>query len=106
VTHLFTDRGIPDGFRHMHGFGNHTFKLVNAAGKAVYCKFHYKTNQGIKNLSPEKAQSLAASNPDYALRDLFDAIAKGSFPSWTLSIQVMTFEQAEKLPYNPFDITK
>ncbi|XP_075423693.1 catalase-like isoform X1 [Ascaphus truei] len=106
VTHLFTDRGIPDGFRHMHGFGIHAFKLVNAAGRAVYCKFHYKTNQGIKNLSPEKAQSLAASNPDYALRDLFDAIAKGNFPSWTLSIQVMTFEQAEKLPYNPFDITK
>ncbi|XP_053304579.1 catalase-like [Spea bombifrons] len=106
ITRLFSDHGIPDGFRYMDGYGNHAFKLVNAAGKAVYCKFHYKSKQGIKNLSPEKAEALAGSDPDYALRDLYDAIARGDFPSWTLCIQVMTFEEAEKLHFNPFDITK
>ncbi|XP_063294114.1 catalase-like [Pelobates fuscus] len=106
VSMLFTERGIPDGFRHMNGFGNHAFKLVNASGKAVYCKFHYKSNQGIKHLTPEKATELAGSDPDYALGDLYKAIEKGDFPSWTLYIQVMSFREAEQLPYNPFDITK
>ncbi|XP_002934129.2 catalase [Xenopus tropicalis] len=106
ITHLFTDRGLPDGYRHMHGFGNHAFKLVNADGKPVYCKFHYKTNQGIKNLSSEQAKVIAGSDPDHALRDLLEAIAKGDYPSWTFSIQIMTFEQAEKMPFNPFDVTK
>ncbi|KAG8438327.1 hypothetical protein GDO86_008855 [Hymenochirus boettgeri] len=106
ITMLFTDRGIPFGFRHMHGFGNHAFKLVNKEGKAVYAKFHYKTNQGIKTLTQQEAQKLGGADPDYAVRDLTEAIAKGDFPSWTLYIQVMTFEQAEKLPFNPFDITK
>uniref|UniRef100_A0A3B4B1L8 Catalase n=1 Tax=Periophthalmus magnuspinnatus TaxID=409849 RepID=A0A3B4B1L8_9GOBI len=106
VTFLFSDRGIPDGFRHMNGYGSHTFKLVNAQGEGVYCKFHYKTDQGIKNLSAEEAERLAASNPDYAIGDLYNAIANGNFPSWTFYIQVMTFEQAEKFQFNPFDLTK
>ncbi|OCT83779.1 hypothetical protein XELAEV_18021918mg, partial [Xenopus laevis] len=106
ITHLFTDRGIPDGYRHMHGFGNHVFKMVNAQAKPLYCKFHYKTDQGIKNLTREEAKVVAGKDPDYSLRDLFEAIKKGDYPSWTLSIQVMTFEQAEKMSFNPFDITK
>ncbi|KAM4721305.1 catalase-like [Rhinophrynus dorsalis] len=106
LTRLFSPHGLSDGYRHTDGFGNHAFKLVNAAGKAVYCRFNYKTNQGLKFLTPEKAMALAGSDPDYALRDLYNAIARGDFPSWTLKIQIMTFEQAEKLPYNPFDITK
>ncbi|KAM4617190.1 catalase-like [Discoglossus pictus] len=106
VTSLFSNRGIPDGYRHMDGYGNHTFKLVNAEGNAVYCKFNYRTNQGIKYLPRERAMALSGSNPDYNQKDLYDAIARGDLPSWTLYIQVMTFEQAEKLPYNPFDITK
>ncbi|XP_053304572.1 catalase-like [Spea bombifrons] len=106
VTFLFTDRGIPDGHRHMNGYGSHTFKLVNAEGKAVYCKFHYKTDQGIKNLTVEEADRLVVSDPDYGIRDLFCAIANKNFPSWTFYIQVMTFEQAEKSPFNPFDLTK
>eukprot|EP01097_Dermamoeba_algensis_P008352 TRINITY_DN553_c0_g1_i1.p1 TRINITY_DN553_c0_g1~~TRINITY_DN553_c0_g1_i1.p1 ORF type:complete len:500 (-),score=117.33 TRINITY_DN553_c0_g1_i1:134-1633(-) len=106
VSFLFSDRGTPDGYRFMDGFGSHTFKLVNAAGKAVYVKFHFKSDQGIKNLSAEKAGQLAGEDPDYATRDLFDAIARGDYPSWTLKIQVMTFEQAEKFRWNPFDLTK
>ncbi|XP_072279018.1 catalase-like [Pyxicephalus adspersus] len=106
VTMIFTDRGTPDGYRHMHGFGIHPFKLVNAHGAAVYCKFVYNTNQGIKNLTSEQAAAISGSNPDYALKDLADAINRGDFPSWTLYIQVMTFAQAKTLPFNPFDITK
>eukprot|EP01098_Paradermamoeba_levis_P004921 TRINITY_DN2096_c0_g1_i1.p1 TRINITY_DN2096_c0_g1~~TRINITY_DN2096_c0_g1_i1.p1 ORF type:complete len:499 (-),score=101.82 TRINITY_DN2096_c0_g1_i1:102-1598(-) len=106
VSFLFSDRGTPDGFRFMHGFGSHTFKLVNAQGKAVYVKFHFKTDQGVKNLSAERAAQLAGEDPDYATRDLFESISKGDFPSWTLNIQVMTFEQAEKFRWNPFDVTK
>uniref|UniRef100_A0A674HLI6 Catalase n=1 Tax=Taeniopygia guttata TaxID=59729 RepID=A0A674HLI6_TAEGU len=106
VSFLFSDRGIPDGFRHMNGYGSHTFKLVNADGRAVYCKFHAKTDQGIKNLSVEEAGRLASTDPDYAIRDLYNAIAKGNYPSWSFYIQVMTFEEAEKFPFNPFDVTK
>ncbi|KAM5138572.1 catalase-like [Mantella aurantiaca] len=106
VTMIFTDRGTPDGYRYMHGFGIHPFKLVNAEGKGVYCKFVYNTNQGIKNLTSEQATLLSGTNPDYAIKDLEDAIRKGDFPSWTLYIQVMTFEQTKRMPFNPFDITK
>uniref|UniRef100_A0AAR2LSH8 Catalase n=1 Tax=Pygocentrus nattereri TaxID=42514 RepID=A0AAR2LSH8_PYGNA len=106
VSFLFSDRGLPDGYRHMNGYGSHTFKLINSQGYPVYCKFHYKTDQGIKNLSVEEADRLASSDPDYAIRDLHNAIANGNFPSWTFYIQVMTFEQAEKYPWNPFDLTK
>ncbi|XP_037908348.1 catalase isoform X3 [Hermetia illucens] len=106
VMFLFSDRGIPDGYRHMNGYGSHTFKLVNAQGEQVYCKFHYKTNQGIKNLDVEKAGELAGTDPDYSIRDLYNAIASGNFPSWNFYIQVMTFEQAERCKFNPFDVTK
>lgn len=106
VSFLFSDRGTPDGFRHMNGYGSHTFKMVNAAGKAVYCKFHLKTDQGIKNLMADEADRLAASDPDYAIRDLFNSISEKKFPSWTMHIQVMTFEEAEKHKWNPFDLTK
>lgn len=106
VSFLFSDRGLPDGYRHMNGYGSHTFKLLNSSGNPVYCKFHYKTDQGIKNLTVEEADRLASSDPDYAIRDLHNAIANGNFPSWTFFIQVMTFEQAEKYPWNPFDLTK
>lgn len=106
VCFLFSDRGIPDGFRHMDGFGSHTFKMVNAQGKAVYVKFHMKTNQGIKNLPADKAHRLAADDPDYSIHDLYNAIADGKCPSWSVFIQVMTFEEAEKFRWNPFDLTK
>ncbi|XP_023221327.1 catalase-like isoform X1 [Centruroides sculpturatus] len=106
VCFLFSDRGIPDGYRHMNGYGSHTFKLVNSKGEAVYCKFHYKTNQGIKNIPVDKAGELSGSDPDYSIRDLYNAIRSGNYPSWTLYIQVMTIEQAENFRWNPFDLTK
>uniref|UniRef100_A0A1L8E4H4 Catalase n=1 Tax=Nyssomyia neivai TaxID=330878 RepID=A0A1L8E4H4_9DIPT len=103
---LFSDRGIPDGYRHMNGYGSHTFKTINNKGESFYVKFHSKTDQGIKNLDPVRANELAANDPDYAIRDLYNAIAKGNYPSWTFNIQVMSFEQAEKFRFNPFDMTK
>ncbi|XP_056383683.1 catalase [Hyla sarda] len=106
VSFLFSDRGIPDGHRHMNGYGSHTFKLINAKNEPVYCKFHYKTDQGIRNLTVEEAQRLSAEDPDYGIHDLYEAIANGNYPSWTFYIQVMTFEQAERFQFNPFDLTK
>lgn len=90
----------------MHGYGSHTFKLINTESEAVYCKFHMRTAQGIKNLEVQRAAELSASDPDYAVRDLFNAIGRGDFPSWNMFIQVMTFDQAERLQFNPFDVTK
>ena len=106
VSFLFSDRGTPDGYRHMNGYGSHTFKNVNASGQAVYVKYHFKTDQGIRNLDADVAGQIASSDPDYAIRDLYNSIAKGEFPSWTMYIQVMTFEQASTCPFNPFDLTK
>ncbi|XP_078359603.1 catalase-like isoform X1 [Oculina patagonica] len=106
VCFLFSDRGIPDGYQHMNGYGSHTFKMVNDKGEAVYCKFHCKTDQGIKNVPVDKAEQLAGSDPDHNNRQLYNAIANGNPPSWSMFIQVMTFEQAEKFQWNPFDLTK
>jgi len=103
---LFSDRGTPDGYRFMNGYGSHTFKTVNESGEAVYVKWHFKTDQGIKNLSPKEAEELSAADPDYATRDLYNAIASGDAPAWTLYFQVMTFQQAQASPFNPFDLTK
>jgi len=106
VCFLFSDRGIPDGYRHMHGFGSHTFKVVNKANEAFYVKFHFKSNQGIKNLDPERALELAGRDPDYSGRDLFEAIKRKDYPSWRFCFQVMSMEESERLSFNPFDITK
>lgn len=106
VTILFSDRGIPDGYRFMHGFGSHTFSLISATGERHWVKWHYKTRQGIKNLAPAEAERLAGSDPDYAQRDLFGAIERGDFPKWRVCIQVMSEAQAEAHPENPFDVTK
>lgn len=106
VTILFSDRGIPDGYRHMHGFGSHTYSLINAQGQRTWVKWHFKTRQGIKNLAPADAARLAGTDPDYAQRDLFDAIERGDFPKWAVCIQVMSDEQAASRAENPFDVTK
>lgn len=106
VSFLFSDRGTPDGYRHMNGYGSHTFKTVNASGEAFYVKWHFKTNQGIKNLSAAAAEQLSASDPDYAIRDLYNAIANENLPSWKVCVQVMSFDEAEKASFNPFDVTK
>lgn len=106
VMFLFSDRGIPDGFRHMNGYGSHTFKLINEKGEPTYCKFHFKTNQKIKNLPVDRANDLSGSDPDYSIRDLYNAIAKGDYPSWAFHIQVMSYDEAQKASFNPFDVTK
>nr|UJQ69852.1 catalase [Diamesa zernyi] len=106
VMILFSDRGIPDGHRHMNGYGSHTFKMINKNDEAVYCKFHIKTDQSIKNLPVEQAVKLAASDPDYSIRDLYNAIANKDFPSWTFHVQIMTEKESETFKWNPFDVTK
>ena len=106
ASFLFSDRGTPDGYRHMNGYGSHTFKNVNFKGEAFYVKYHFKTDQGIANLSADEAKRLASSDPDYAIRDLYNAIATGNYPSWTVYVQVMTYEQAARVPFHPFDLTK
>ncbi|MGE8175494.1 catalase [Pseudomonas fluorescens] len=106
VTILFSDRGIPDGYRHMHGFGSHTYSLISAKGERHWVKWHYKTQQGIKNLAPAEAARLAGTDPDYAQRDLFGAIERGDFPKWRVCIQIMTEAQAAAHYENPFDVTK
>lgn len=106
VMFLFSDRGIPDGHRHQHGYGSHTFSLIDSESRVTYCKFHYKTDQGIKNLDPQTAERIAGADPDYALRDLYNAIAENDFPSWSFFIQVMTPDEASAASFDPFDITK
>ena len=106
VTITMSERGIPKSFRHMHGFGSHTFSLINAANERVWVKFHFKTEQGIQNLTNEEAQAIIAKDRESNQRDLYNAIEKGDFPKWRMKIQVMTEEQAEKCPFNPFDLTK
>ncbi|WP_040949987.1 catalase KatA [Gorillibacterium massiliense] len=106
VTILMSDRGIPATYRHMHGFGSHTFKWVNAEGNAVWVKYHFKTEQGIQNLSNELAAVIAGQNPDYHTEDLFNAIDRGEFPSWKLCVQIMPIEDADTYRFDPFDVTK
>ncbi len=106
VTILFSDRGIPDGYRFMHGFGSHTFSLINAEGQRHWVKWHYKSQQGIRNLHPSEASRLAGSDPDYAQRDLFEAIERGEYPKWRVCMQVMSEERAATRAVNPFDVTK
>ena len=106
VTIVMSDRGIPASYRHMHGFGSHTYSLINAQGQRVWVKFHWRTQQGIQNLSNEEAAMIVAHDRESHQRDLFDAIAKGDFPRWTLYFQIMTEEEAAFYKENPFDITK
>ena len=106
ITITMSDRGIPASYRHMHGFGSHTFSFCNADNRRVWCKFHLRTQQGIKNLSDAEAAAIVAGDRESYQRDLFESIAKGDFPRWTMYVQIMTEEQARKHPENPFDITK
>ncbi|KAJ1647405.1 catalase A [Dispira simplex] len=106
VTILFSNRGTPDGYRHMHGFSSHTFQFVDKDGNVTYFKWHVRTNQGIKNLTGEEGVRLAGANPDYAIQDLFEAIERGDHPSWTLYCQLMSEEQVANYRFDSFDVTK
>ena len=106
VMFLMSDRGTPYSYRHMHGFGSHTFSLINNKNERVWVKFHFKTQQGIKNFVNDEAVKMKGDDPDWAQRDLVTSIDKGDFPKWAVKIQVMTEEQANTYKWNPFDLTK
>ncbi|ESK88292.1 catalase isozyme p [Moniliophthora roreri MCA 2997] len=103
---LFSDRGTPDGYHQMHGYSGHTFKWVKADGSFVYTQLHVRADGGFKTLDNAKAGELSGSNPDYGIESLFNAIESGNHPSWTVYVQTMTPEQAEKFRYNILDLTK
>jgi catalase len=106
VTILFSDRGIPKSFRHVHGFGSHTYSFINAKNERSWVKFHFRTLQGIQNLTNEEAAKIIADDRESNQRDLLEAIERKDFPKWRLEIQIMPEADAEKTPYNPFDLTK
>jgi len=106
VTITMSDRGIPKSYRHMHGFGSHTFSLINKDNERVWVKFHFVTQQGIENLTDQEAAEVVAYDRESHQRDLYEAIERGDYPRWTMYIQVMTEEEARNHPDNPFDLTK
>ena len=100
-----SDRGIPASYRHMHGFGSHTF-FDNAAGERYWVKFHHRCQQGIRNLTDAEAAAVVGADRESNQRDLYDAIERGDFPKWKLMVQIMPEADAAKVPYHPFDLTK
>ena len=106
VTIVMSDRGIPASYRHMHGFGSHTFSFINAANERYWVKFHFKTQQGIKNLTDQEATDLVGKDRESSQRDLYEAIERSDFPRWTMYVQIMPEADAAKVPYHPFDLTK
>lgn len=106
ILMIMSDRGTPNGYRHMNGFGSHTYSMINEANERVWVKFHFKTKQGIKNFNHEDAKLMKGENPDFAQEDLIKALENKEFPTWTMYIQVMTDAQAKDFRWNPFDLTK
>jgi catalase len=106
VTIVMSDRGIPYSYRHMHGFGSHTFSFINDKNERYWVKFHLKTQQGIKNLTDKEAEGIIAKDRESHQRDLLESIDKGDFPKWKMYVQVMPEKEASEVPYNPFDLTK
>src|SRR5690625_2850725 len=99
-------RSLPLTWRHMNGYGSHTFMWINAQGEKFWVKYHFHTNQGMEFFSNEEASAMSGADADFHRRDLFDAIARGEHPSWTLSVQVMPYAEARTYRFNPFDLTK
>jgi len=106
VTWLMGDRGIPRSWRHMNGYSSHTYMWVNADGERSWVRYHFKTDQGIEFLTQDEADVIAGKDGDYHTRDLHDAIERGDYPSWTLNMQIIPFEDAKTYRFNPFDLTK
>ncbi|AKA48898.1 catalase [uncultured archaeon] len=106
VTILYSDRGIPYSYRNMNGYSGHTFKWVNEKDEAVWVKYHFKTDQGIKNMPVDRAAKLAGETPDFHTLDLYDAIERGECPTWTVYVQIMPYDDAWTYRFNPFDVTK
>ncbi len=106
VTIVMSDRGLPATYRHMDGFGSHTFSFINADNERFWIKFHFKTQQGIKNLTDAEAAQVVAEDRESHQRDLYESIESGDFPKWTLSVQIMPEKDAGSYNVNPFDLTK
>ena len=106
VTYLMGDRGLPTSWREMPGFGSHTYQWINAAGERFWVKYHFKSLQGNKEMTGERAAEIAGQDADFYRRDLHEAIDRGDFPSWDLFVQVMPYEDAKTYRFNPFDVTK
>lgn len=106
VTYVMGDRGIPASYRHMHGFGSHTYSFINAQNERYWVKFHFKTQQGIKNLTDAEAAAIVANDRESGQRDLYEAIERGDYPRWTLYVQIMPEADAATYRFHPFDLTK
>ena len=106
VTYLMGPRGLPKSWRHMNGYSSHTYMWVNAEGEKFWVQYHFHTDQGVENLTAAEAEKLAGENADFHRQDLFNAIERGEFPSWTLHMQVMPYDEAKDYRFNPFDLTK
>ncbi len=106
VTWVMGDRGIPKTYRHMDGFGSHTYMWINSEGERVWVKYHFKTDQGIECLTKAEADALSGTDPDHHRKDIHEAIARGEYPSWSLKVQIMPFEDAARYRVDPFDLTK
>jgi catalase len=106
VTFLMSDRGTPRSYRHMNGYGSHTFMWINAGGEKFWVKYHFKTEQGIANFTDAEAKAMTAEDPDYHRRDLRETIQKGDYPAWRLEVQIMPVADAASYRFNPFDLTK
>ena len=106
ITIVMSDRGIPATYRHMHGFGSHTFSFINANNERYWVKFHFESQQGIKNLTDAEAEAIIGKDRESHQRDLYDSIEKSDFPKWTLKVQIMPEADAAKVRYHPFDLTK
>jgi catalase len=106
VAILMGDRGIPKTWRNMNGYSSHTYMWINIQGERFWVKYHFQTDQGNDFLTQDEADRLAGEDSDYHRRDLFDSIKRGNYPSWTLKMQIMPFEEAKTYRFNPFDLTK
>ncbi len=106
ITITMSTRGIPYSYRHMHGFGSHTYSFINSKNERTWVKFHLRTLQGIRNLTDQEAEAIIAKDRESHQRDLYEAIERGDYPRWLFQIQLMTQEQAESYEINPFDLTK
>lgn len=106
VAWLMGDRGIPASWRKMNGYSSHTYMWVNAKGEKFWVKYHFKTDQGIECLTQDEADKIAGQESDYHIKDLYEAIQRKEYPSWTMMVQIMPFKDAETYRFNPFDLTK
>jgi len=106
VTYLMGDRGLPRSWREMPGFGSHTYQWINAEGERFWVKYHFVSDQGNIEMGGAEAQDIAGADADFYRRDLYEAIEAGNFPSWTLKVQIMPYDDAKEYRFNPFDLTK